>query len=276
MFRAMKLILLAGMAVSAVWAQGGSAQHRFSLPPQAYEVASGVMNLGTQFDVDGTLVEGYVFIHPRRRAVGPPNGSPGPGNGGPGGGGGNADCYKLFQKGMKWKTAEPYILDPNNGDGLSSQDLISWTATSLAQWEVAAGIEIFGDPDAGGVVDGADTVQPDGKNEVMFGDIADNGVIAVTLVWMTFQGKQIVEWDAIFDDADFTWGYAGETNESQPGDITVMDYPNVATHEFGHAAGLDHPSQACTEETMHAFAANGETKKRTLNPGDIAGIQVLY
>ncbi|MBS3106029.1 matrixin family metalloprotease [Candidatus Woesearchaeota archaeon] len=55
-----------------------------------------------------------------------------------------------------------------------------------------------------------------------------------------------------------------------------MDYQNIATHEFGHAAGMNHPSDSCTEETEYRFAQSGETKKRTLNAGDISGIIKLY
>ncbi len=61
-----------------------------------------------------------------------------------------------------------------------------------------------------------------------------------------------------------------------PGDPTMMDYQNIATHEFGHAVGLGHPEDTCTEETMYAFAAFNETKKRTLEAGDIAGVNDLY
>ena len=55
-----------------------------------------------------------------------------------------------------------------------------------------------------------------------------------------------------------------------------MDYQNIATHEFGHALGLRHPDSTCTEETMYAFASEGETKKQTLEAGDVTGINKLY
>ena len=55
-----------------------------------------------------------------------------------------------------------------------------------------------------------------------------------------------------------------------------MDYWNIFTHEVGHAAGLGHPDLTCGEETMHRYSHEGETKKRTLNDGDIAGIRTLY
>lgn len=32
----------------------------------------------------------------------------------------------------------------------------------------------------------------------------------------------------------------------------------------------------CSKETMYGYASEGETKKRTLNSGDIQGINNLY
>lgn len=55
-----------------------------------------------------------------------------------------------------------------------------------------------------------------------------------------------------------------------------MDFENIAAHEMGHSVGMGHPSGECTEETMYSTAALGETKKRDLNDGDIAGVSGLY
>lgn len=80
----------------------------------------------------------------------------------------------------------------------------------------------------------------------------------------------------VFDD-EYTWGDAGPTSETELGDTSIMDLQNIATHEFGHAAGLDDLYESsCSEETMYGYAEAGETKKRTLNDGDIAGITELY
>jgi len=108
---------------------------------------------------------------------------------------------------------------------------------------------------------------------VMFAAIDDPGVIAVTITWGVFSGppsgRELVEWDQVYDDVDFAWGDA-DTNTS------AMDLLNIAVHEIGHAAGLAHPDLTCTDETMYAYAAEGETKKRDLNAGDIAGIRDIY
>ena len=197
--------------------------------------------------------------------------SGGPGGGG-NGGGGDSTCFQTFGKGVEWKTTEPYVLDTTNSDGLSSAFVKSATATSFETWDSEVGFDIFGSEDTSSVVDGPDTVSPDDKNEVMFGSISGSA-IAVTIVWGIFIGppgqREIVEYDVVFDDPDFVWGDATS-------DPTVMDYQNIASHEFGHALGLDHPSDSCTEETMYAFGTEGETKKRDLNAGDIAGVNKVY
>ena len=215
----------------------------------------------------GKIVEGRVFFHHK------PSHGGGPGGGGGGGNGGGSSCFAFLGNGVKWKTTEQYVLDTTNADGMSDGFVSSVTATSFETWDSEVGFDIFGTEDTGSVVDGPDTVSPDGKNEVMFGSIGSPGAIAVTIVWGIFTGppfnRKIVEYDVVFDDPDFVWGDASV-------DPNVMDYQNIATHEFGHSAGLDHPGNDCTEETMYAFAGEGETKKRDLNAGDIAGVTDLY
>jgi len=211
---------------------------------------------------DGSVLERNVHIF-YKEDFAKPNGA---------GGGKAADtCYAVYAKGAKWKVTESYIVDPANQAGLADSFVRTVTADSLETWDVQVTPEIFGSENLAGVVDGLDTSNVDNKNEVMFGDIDDPNAIAVTITWGIFGGKigarQLVEWDVMFDDADFEWGNA---------DPTKMDFQNIATHEYGHAAGMSHPANTCTEETMYAFAADGETKKQDLNAGDIAGIRALY
>lgn len=243
-------------------------------PQQAIDQSPAIVPLGSAVDpATGKVVEGIAFIH-YRKAPGhkPQHGA---------NGGAAPTCYSHLAKGARWKATEPYILDATNADGLTAADVAAWTNDGLEAWDTQVAFDIFGTRDLAGVVDGADTVSPDSKNEIFFGNIADPGVIAVTIVWGIFSGppfgRELVEFDMVFDDPDFTWGNAGATNESALGDTSVMDYWNVLTHEAGHAAGMGHPSDSCTEETEYRFSQNGETKKRTLSSlGDIPGIQALY
>jgi len=107
----------------------------------------------------------------------------------------------------------------------------------------------------------------------MFADIEHEGAIAVAIVWGYFGGpppfRELVEWDMVFDDVDFDWSAIGEAGK--------MDFENIATHELGHAVGLgDLYNTECSEATMYGYASYGETKKRTLEAGDIAGVSSLY
>ena len=61
------------------------------------------------------------------------------------------------------------------------------------------------------------------------------------------------------------------------GSAFSVDVQGVATHEMGHAVGIDHtnaPASACL--TMCKFSSLGETQKRTLGLGDKLGMEALY
>lgn len=238
-----------------------------TLPGTASQKAAGVVPLGTAFD-DGQLVEGFAIIH-HKNGKGKP-----PWAGGGKNGNGKNKCYAFLAKGARWKVTEPYVLDETNNDGLTTQFVNSVTVASLETWDTEVAFEIFGSEDLTSPVDGADTVAPDNKNEIYFGNIADPGVIAVAIVWGVFGGppqtRQLVEYDVIFDDTDYTWGDATQSP-------AVMDYQNIATHELGHGTGMgDLYESACSEETMYGYSTIGETKKRDLHTSDIAGIIELY
>lgn len=257
----------AGERVSATVAPSGA---EVVIPAHAVAVASHVFYLGSAIDpASGKVVHGYAFLHPKSNAA-----KPG------GAGSGNTTCYSVMARGAKWKTSEPWVTNPSNAAGLDGGFVFSNLASDIAKWEDATD-GVLGNGIAGVILgDGAltsdtliaDTLSPDGANEVYFGGIADPGVIAVTIVWGIFSGptfaRELVEWDQVYDDADYAWSATGAAG--------AMDFENIATHELGHTIGLGHPSDSCADETMYRFASLGETKKRTLNTGDVAGANQLY
>jgi hypothetical protein len=181
-------------------------------------------------------------------------------------------CYDFLVRHAKWKTNENYIVNPVNNFGLEPLFISSAFATSVNAWDVQTSFDIFGSGslDSTAVVD---LTKTDGKNVVAFGDYSVDGVIAVTNVWGYFSAsprlREIVEWDMILD-TDYVWGDGTV-------DSTVMDLQNIATHELGHSAGLaDLYTTECGAQTMYGYSTEGETKKRTLESGDIAGISALY
>jgi len=256
----------------------GKANAKFTIPKNAVEISHGIFSLGHATDVDGKTVEGIMFIDYKEKHA-KPEGTPGKGKKDKNGGDDETNsCFAFIAKGAKWNTPENYLLDPANGDSLEANHVADKVAESMTDWETEAGNEIFLN-NIGSNTDGADTSSPDGKNEIFFGNIADEGALAVTIVWYERGGppslRDIVEYDMIFDD-EFTWDNLGSTSETNLVDTTSFDFWNVAKHEIGHAAGMGHPDSSCTEETMFAFASPGETKKRTLYDGDKAGILDLF
>jgi len=181
---------------------------KFKIPAHAVKLAEGVYSLGKAKDVDGKAVEGFMFVHPKNEPAKPDKpDKPGKGGGGKKGGGG-PDCWAFINKSTKWKMTEPYVLNPANDDltNIFTDTIVANTiSASLETWDTSVineSIDIFG-PRVAGDVDGVDTASPDGKNEVLFGDIDEPNVIASTTVWRTIgppQFRQFVEWDMIFEE----------------------------------------------------------------------------
>jgi hypothetical protein len=252
-----------------------------TIPSHAVEVSPGVFFLGTELK-DGKLLEGYAYVD-YREGFGKPTGCNYDGKcqgwedstcgDCVGSGTSDSTCYGFLAKGAKWKVTESFLINPTNTRGLSESEVVSLFDSSIDKWEDAAGVQIVGTGSQTSANLSADMSSTDGKNEVYFGSISDRNAIAITVVWGIFRGppkqRELVEWDMIFDQEDFDWSTSGEA--------TAMDFESLATHELGHTVGLgDLYESSCSEETMYGYASNGETKKRTLEAGDIKGVQELY
>jgi matrixin len=261
-------------------APAGAAPKGWSLPAGAREVAPDVWEIGTEVR-NGRTLTGFAIID---------RGHGEQAKGGKGGGGSTSVGYTYLASGLKWKQfGESWVVDPaisaTHSDSTMTSDYITGVvAGAIAQWEDAAqggledggaSVDIMGDGGVGTVDRANIGVATNGVNEVCFGAIAQSGVIAVTFVWGYYSGppqsREIVEWDQMYDDSDFSWSDVGTT-----GDTSKMDFSNIATHEIGHAFGMGHPSNTYTLETMYAYASQGELIKRDLHDGDVAGIDGLY
>lgn len=235
-----------------------------TLPPAADNAA--VISLGQAVDPQtGLVVEGYALL--QRHAAAKPAHA-----GGGNGGSTTSSCYAFMARGAKWKSVEPWIMNPSNQHGIDAAWLMENFSGSVQKWEAAASVDILGAGTSTSNPLEADTVTPDGVNEVLFGEIADPGVIGVTIVWGVFGGptqqRQLTEWDQVYDEVDFNWSTTGEAGK--------MDFENISTHELGHTIGLTHPGDTCNQETMYRYANYGEIIRRDLNAGDIAGAAALY
>ncbi|MEK6882552.1 MAG: matrixin family metalloprotease [Nanoarchaeota archaeon] len=175
-------------------------------------------------------------------------------------------CYKLM--GVKWRTTPlNYIINPSNPDSLSEGFVASAISESAETWDSATSRELFNNTYKINYT--ANYGNQDFNNVIDFGNLNDDRAIAVTTIWYTIVGKQIVEYDIRFN-TQFKWGDA-TINSS------LMDLRNIAVHEKGHGFGLaDIYSTACSEVTLYGYSNYGETKKRTLEQPDITGLQKLY
>lgn len=263
--------LVMGMTPMFAWSKS---RPTWSMPSGAVQVDDNVFYLGQKTDPKThQLVEGYAFIH---RANNVKN-SQAAKKGGP------SACYAYIASGAKWKINEPWVMNTANTRGLDETTVFNLEKNGIAKWENAtdgnvnntAGADVMGIGTTTTVDLSAGAGTLNNANEVYFASISgSSSIIAVTNVWGIWSGptqnREIVEWDQVYDDSDFDWS-AGEF-----GEIGKMDFDNIATHEIGHAFGMGHPSSTCTQETMYAYAGNGETIKRNLNTGDINGINLLY
>lgn len=181
--------------------------------------------------------------------------------------GGDA-CYKTL--GVKWKTLPVnYTINPINSDGLSVDFVVGAISAAAETWDDATGSEVFNNNYT--IDTSAEYGVQDYENAIVFGNYADPNVIGVTSIWYTRRGKRLVEFDMLFNDS-YLWGDATAT--SAP---IFMDLENIATHELGHALGLDDIyNSSCSIVTMYGYSTEGDIEKRTLEPADILGIQKLY
>ncbi|MFC1645373.1 matrixin family metalloprotease [Patescibacteria group bacterium] len=229
---------------------------------------SNVISLGESIDPQsGKIVEGYAIIH-RKDEKAKPNWvkDKAPKDV-------DSTCYEFLAKGTKWKTLEDWVVNPSNVAGLDENYVLGNLGVDISKWEAAAGRDILGSGSMDYNTTISDLGSMDSRNAVYFANIADTNAIAVTYIWGIFGGapskRMLVEWDQVYDDVKFAW--------SSIGSLTAMDFESIATHELGHSVGMgDLYESGCGEQTMYGYASEGETKKRTLEPGDVLGISSLY
>jgi len=176
---------------------------------------------------------------------------------------GGGTCYKLL--GVKWSSLPvSYVINPGSYEKTFVTTAISASAET---WDAATSKELFNDVYKTDY--SASWGIADGENAYVFGDYPDSRVIAVTVIWYTRYGKQIVDYDVLFN-THYAWGDATS-------DQSLMDLQNIATHETGHGVGLnDIYSTSCSIVTMYGYSIYGETQKRDLEQPDITGLQKMY
>jgi len=94
------------------------------------------------------------------------------------------------------------------------------------------------------------------------------GTLAANYYWYNRRTKIVYENDIVFNTY-YPWSTAGAAG--------YYDVQNIGTHEQGHCLVLNDLYQSYqSEQTMYGYGAKGETKKQTLESGDIEGINYIY
>jgi hypothetical protein len=188
---------------------------------------------------------------------------PGGGSSPSGSKGSGASGYSLM--GVSWQSMPITIeIDPSSAEFTG---FTSAVAAGVSAWTSEAKLTCT--VEVAGSALSIDTSSADGVNGVMFGAIGKTNVIAQTTIWYNPSTGEIVDFDIVFNTY-YSWGDATKNNN-------LMDIQNIATHELGHGFGLNDLYQPkWSAETMYGYASEGQTDKRTLDTGDIAGIQAIY
>lgn len=146
-----------------------------------------------------------------------------------------------------------------------NQSFMTWQDinSSYISYQYAGGITVITTPPE-------PPYKYDGANVISIGPYDGPGnVLACAAIWNTSSGI-IVETDILFDSSE-SWSVA----ESCP--ANAYDVQNCMTHEVGHTLMLwDLYDLTDSEQTMYGYTTFGETKKRTLNTGDMAGASYIY
>lgn len=189
--------------------------------------------------------------------------------------------------GGRWKPFEPFVVNASSRPaGLGQGALIDDLKASAAAWQSPFVTDCTGvtwtSPFyaryAGTTTAGASllALEFDGVNVVTFGSLAGTmcaGALACTIV--NVEKGAITEADMVFEldlktaGMGESWSTGDATSIGPSGTIAIID---VATHEFGHFAGLGHVNNS-PALTMYPKIHDG---MQTLGLGDMKGLAARY
>jgi len=158
-----------------------------------------------------------------------------------------------------------YYVNPNVSL-VTDGDPIEAVNAAVESWDAVTATELF--------TYGGETTESwyeyDYQNTISWVKFIPRDYIAVAVMWYDPATMIIYEVDIVFNTFH-NWGIDPSKRDR------AFDIQNIATHEFGHPVGLaDLYDEIYSELTMYGYSRTGETKKCSLEEGDISGAQELY
>ena len=159
-----------------------------------------------------------------------------------------------------------FYVNPANAD-VSQAAAVAALQTGMNAWGDQSGAA-FRYQYGGTATDTATAM--DNRNVVFFRNTTNGSAIATTYSWWN-SSNQLLDSDIIFWDGGFNFF----TGTSGCGVVSNAAYiEDVATHEFGHALGLNHST--ATDATRYPSYSYCSQAFRTLATDDINGARALY
>jgi hypothetical protein len=178
-------------------------------------------------------------------------------------------AYSWQYNGRKWYITDlpvPYSINQNGTPDCTGE--FAAIQNSFQTWEDVG--TAYMDYTYQGTTPNDDYGANDGENIcgwIETGWPYSSSTIAVCVQWIS--GDHMVDADIAFNGQSFQWSISGEAGK--------YDVQNITTHEAGHTLSLhDLYGSGDTEKTMYGYSSAGETKKRTLDADDMAGISYIY
>lgn len=158
-----------------------------------------------------------------------------------------------------------YHINPNI-DLVVGEDATAAVNAAAEAWDAETFAELFYYAD----ITTKSWYAEDGENTISWVKFIPRDYIAMAVMWYDRDTMIIYEVDIVFNSFH-KWGINPSKKDR------AFDIQNIATHEFGHPTGLnDLYDEIYSELTMYGYSSTGETKKSSLEEGDIAGAQELY
>ncbi|MBI2941198.1 MAG: matrixin family metalloprotease [Chloroflexi bacterium] len=182
-----------------------------------------------------------------------------------------ATDFAFIRGGIRWQSFPVRYRVLNAPGGVSLGDAAAQVEAAFETWDAADDVTanfFQRETNAGVAVQG--TVRWDSLGT------GPTAPIAVTGVGISRGSKSIVAFEVILN-SDLSWAIFPFAECALAAGPNAFDVQNIVAHEAGHVVGLDHvKNREGALLTLYQYSQVRETYKRTLGPGDVAGIRALY